>query len=109
MVNDEKIGETPIGYAPTQYKMETQLRARDYMTVYFKPSPPHWTVPVYLAPSKEAIAAERNRLLDECLGICDMKMSEVLLACGELSRQEIRTVQAVLDMMKRKIEALRHE
>ena len=56
-----------------------------------------------------AIAAERNRLLDECLGICDMKMSEVLLACGELSRQEIRTVQAVLDMLKCKVEALRHE
>ena len=55
------------------------------------------------------LAAERNRLLDECLGICDMKMSEVLLACGELSRQEIRTVQAVLDMLKRKVEALRHE
>ena len=58
---------------------------------------------------KPILTAERNRLLDECLGICDMKMSEVLLACGELSRQEIRTVQAVLDMLKCKVEALRHE
>ena len=46
---------------------------------------------------EQHISAERNRLLDECLGICDREtqyMSEATLAVTNI---------------KRRIEALRHE
>ena len=46
---------------------------------------------------KQAEARGRNAAVEECSDICNMTHADILLRCGEMSKETLRTIKAVID------------
>ena len=55
---------------------------------------------------KESVAIGRKEMAEEAAKLLEVSNAEILLACGEMSAQEMRTVRAVLNWRARAIRAL---
>ena len=47
---------------------------------------------------------EASTMLQEIKNLCNASNSEILLSCGEMSAQELRTLKSYLSMINRKLD-----